>query len=132
MDGAVAEVPEPDDEEVHPVLRAALVAAVALAIAGFAQAATPDSVKLANALKANMTSLYKKKAPDHAITKGTCVLPAMATVGHCKAYFTIVSQQAKGFYSVTASIDRTTGGVRWKETKVTCVDSKTGAQVIGC
>jgi len=125
-------MPEPDDEEVQPVLRTLLVAAVALAIAGSAQGATGDGAKLAAALKANMASLYKRKAPDHAITKVTCVLPAMATVGHCKAYFTIVSQQAKGFYSVTASIDRTTGGVRWKETKVTCVDSKTGAQVLGC
>ena len=60
------------------------------------------------------------------------MLPGMATTGHCKAYFTSTSQRLTGWTSVTASIDRTTGGVRWQEIKRTCKDSKTGAPVLGC
>jgi hypothetical protein len=112
------------------LLRTLLVVA-ALAVAGSAQAGTGDGAKLAAVLKPNIVALYKKKAPAYNFTKVTCVLPSGATVGHCKAYFTIVSERVVGWTAVTASIDRSTGGVRWRETKRTCKDSRTGTPV-GC
>jgi hypothetical protein len=130
VDGAVAEVPERDDEEVRRLLRTLLVVA-ALAFAGSAQAATPDNVKLANALKTTMQRTYKSKGSDDVFTKITCVLPSMATTGHCKAYFRSASLGETGWFAVTTTINRTTGGVRWQLTKATCKDSKTGAPV-GC
>ena len=130
MDGTVPEVSERDHEEVRRVLRALLVVA-ALALTGSAQAATGDGAKLAKALKANMVRAYKSSSPELAFTKVTCVLPNNATTAHCKAYFTITSQRATGFFSVTASIDRSTGGVRYRTAKPICQDSNTGAPV-GC
>jgi hypothetical protein len=130
VDGPVSEVPEPEDEEVHPVLRTLLVVAV-LAFAGSAQAATGDGAKLAAALKGNMVRAYKTSSPELAFTKVTCVLPSMATTAHCKAHFTIVSQRVIGWFPVTASIDRNTGGVRYRAAKPICKDSTTGAPV-GC
>ena len=41
----------------------------------------------------------------------------MATTGHCKAYFTSASLRETGWFAVTASINRSTGGVRWQATK---------------
>jgi hypothetical protein len=128
VDGTVAEVPEPGDEEIHRLLRTLLVIA-ALVFVGSAQAATPDNVKLATALKTSLQRTYKSKGSDDVFTKVTCVLPNMATTGHCKAYFTSASLRETGWFAVTATINRSTGGVRWTLTKVTCKDSKTGAPV---
>ena len=124
-------MPEPEDEEVHRLLRTLLVVVTALALAASAQAATGDGAKLAAALKANMVRAYKKSSPELAFTKVTCVLPNMATTAHCKAHFTITSQRVIGWFPVTASIDRNTGGVRYRTAKPICKDSKTGAPV-GC
>jgi hypothetical protein len=122
---------EPDHQEIRGLLRTLLVVA-ALALAGSAQAATPsDSVKLARAVKANMIPFYKKTSPELAFTKVTCVLAPMATTGHCKAHFTIVKERVTGYFDVTATINRSTGGVHLQATKTTCKDTKTGAPV-GC
>jgi hypothetical protein len=121
-------VPQHDDEEVRRVLRTLLVVA-ALALTGSAQAATPDNVKLAQVLKTTLQHTYKSHGSDDVFTKVTCVLPNMATTGHCKAYFTSASLTETGWFAVTASINRSTGGVRWQLTKATCKDSKTGAPV---
>jgi len=110
------------------VLRTLLVVA-ALALAGSAQAATGDGAALAKALKPDIVKLYKAKAPAYKFTTVTCVLPSGATIGHCKAHFTITSARVVGWTAVTASVDRSTGGVRWQETKRTCKDAKTGAPV---
>jgi hypothetical protein len=124
-------MPEPEDAEVHRLLRTLLVVVTALALAGSAQAATGDGAKLAAALKANMVRAYKKSSPELAFTKVTCVLPPTASVAHCKAHFTITSQRVIGWFPVTASIDRNTGGVRYRTAKPICKDSRTGAPV-GC
>ena len=110
------------------MLRTLLVVAV-LAFAGSAQAATPDNVKLASALKTALQHTYKSKGSDDVFTKVTCVLPSMASTGHCKAYFTSASLKETGWFAVTTSINLSTGGVRWQLTKVTCKDSKSGAPV---
>jgi hypothetical protein len=110
------------------VLRTLLAVAV-LAFAGSAQAATGDGAKLAKALKPNIASFYKSKGSSDVFTKVTCVLPSTASTGHCKAYFTNKSQRLTGWFAVTATIDRSTGGVRWRATRVTCRDSKTGASL---
>ena len=128
MDGAVAKVPGHEDEEIHGVLRTLLVVA-ALAFAGSAQAATGDGAKLAKMLRPTIAKFYKSKGSTDVFTKATCVLPTMASVGHCKVYFTNTSQRLTGWFAVTASIDRNTGGVRWQATKVTCKDSRTAAAV---
>ena len=102
-----------------------------LTLAGSAQGATGDGAKLAAALKTNIVSFYKKKAPDYHFTRVTCALPNGATIGRCKAYFANAARRESGWYAITARIDRSTGGVTWQETKGTCKDSKTGAPV-GC
>jgi hypothetical protein len=130
VDGTVAEVSERNDEEIRRMLRT-LVVVLALAFAGSAQAATPDSVKLASVLKTTLQHTYKSHGSDDVFTKVTCVLPSMASTGHCKAYFTSASLKETGWFAVTTSINLSTGGVRWQLTKVTCKDSKTGAPV-GC
>src|SRR5258705_488790 len=94
--------------------RILLLLVVAGIAAGSAHAATGDGAKLAVALKANMVHAYKTSSPELAFTKVTCVLPNMATSAHCKAHFTITSQRVIGWFNVTASIDRTTGGVRYR------------------
>jgi hypothetical protein len=112
------------------VLRTLLVVG-ALAFTGSAQAATGDGAALAKALKPDIVKLYKQKAPSYTFTTVTCVLPSGATIAHCKAHFTITSERVVGLTAITANIDRSTGGVRWRETKRTCKDAKTGAPV-GC
>ena len=131
MDGAVPEVPERDDEEVRRVLRTFLVVA-ALALTGSAQAVTGDGAKLAKVLKTTLQHTYKSHGSDDVFTKVTCVLPSMATTGHCKAYFTSASLRETGWFAVTASINRSTGGVRWQAAHPICKDSKTGAPIAGC
>jgi hypothetical protein len=128
VDRAVAEVPEHENEEVRRVLRTLLVV-IALVFAGSAQAATPDNVKLASALKTALQHTYKSKGSDDVFAKVTCVLPSKASIGHCKAYFTSASLKETGWFAVTTSINLNTGGVRWQLTKVTCKDSKTAAPV---
>jgi hypothetical protein len=112
------------------VLRA--VALAALVLATPAQAATGQGVALAKALKPGMQSFFKAKGSDYRFTKVTCTLAMTATTGHCKAYFTSASLRLTGWSDVVATINRSTGGVRWHETKRTCKDSKTGAPVVGC
>jgi hypothetical protein len=129
MDGAVSEMHEREDEEVRPLLRTLALLVAALALAGSAQAATGDGAKLAKALKTALQRTYKANGSDDVFTKVTCVLPNMATTGHCKAYFTSASLRETGWFPVTASINRSTGGVRWQLAKPTCKDSKTGAPV---
>ena len=128
MDGPVAQVPEHADEEVHALLRTLLVVA-ALAFTGSAQAATGDGAKLAQALKPKLQHTYKANGSDDVFTKVTCVLPSMATTGHCKAYFTSAKFRETGWFAVTATINRSTGDVRWRLAKPICKDSKTGAPV---
>ncbi len=129
MDGAVSEMPQPEDEEVRTLLRTVALLVAALALAGSAQGATGDGVKLAAALKVALQHTYKSHGSDDVFTKVTCVLPNMATTGHCKAHFTSASLTETGWFPVTASINRSTGGVRWQLGKPTCKDSKTGAPV---
>jgi hypothetical protein len=131
MDGAGAEVPEHDDEEVRRLLKTLALLAAVLALTSAAQAATGDGLKLATALKANMVRAYKTSSPELAFTKVTCALPNMATTAHCRAHFTITSQRVVGWFNVTATIDRSSGGVRYRTAKPICKDSKTGAPV-GC
>jgi hypothetical protein len=128
VDGSLAEVLQRPHRQADRLLRTLLVVAT-LAFAGSAQAATGDGAKLAVALKGNLVSFYKKKAPDYRFTKVTCVLPSGATIGHCKAYFTNAARRETGWYAVTVHVDRSTGGVTWQETKGTCKDTKTGATV---
>jgi hypothetical protein len=129
MDGEVSEVPEHENGEVRRVLRTVALFATALALTGSAQGATGDGVKLARALKVALQHTYKSNGSDDVFTKVTCVLPNAATTGHCKAYFTSASLRETGWFPVKASINRTTGGVRWQLAKPTCKDSKTGAPV---
>jgi hypothetical protein len=119
------------DRQGDPLLRLSILLA-ALALAASGQAATPsDSAKLAKALKTTMASFYTSKGSDDVFPKVTCVLAPMATTGHCKAYFTSASLREKGWFDVTASVNRTGGVGRWQATKATCKNSKTGAPV-GC
>ena len=114
------------------MLIAAVLVALALAVAAPAQAATGQGAMLAKVLKPNMQGFFKAKGSDYRFTKVTCTLAMTATTGHCQAYFTSATLRLMGWSDVVATINRSTGGVRWHETKRTCKDSKTGVPVVGC
>src|SRR5205807_953445 len=128
LDDREGEVPL-QRQDVHHVLRAA--ALVALMLAGSAQGATGQGAALAKTLKPTIQRFYKAKGSDDVFTKVTCVLPMNATVAHCKAYFTSAKFREHGWFDITANVNRTTGNVTWRATKVTCLSPATG-KAIAC
>jgi len=76
-------------------------------------------VKLAKALKPTWCHLQDVVAGTR-IYESHLRAANMATTAHCKAHFTIISQGVVGWFKVTASIDRSTGGVRYRTAKPIC------------
>jgi hypothetical protein len=103
-----------------------LAAIAALVIVGSATATVSPGVKLAAALKPSVAATYK----GYVFTRVTCSIPsATATRASCNAYFTHRQQQLKGVFHLAITIDRSTGGVRWRATSASCTDLRTGAKV---
>lgn len=99
----------------------------ALGIAASAQAADTPSTKLAAAMKRSVAATYGK---GYVWTRVTCTIPtATATRATCNASFTRRAQRLKGVFHIAVTIDRSTGGVRWRATSVSCTDLATGARV---
>jgi hypothetical protein len=100
--------------------------AAALAFVGSAQAANSPNVQLAAAMKRSVAATYK----GYVFTRVTCTIPSTtATHAACNAYFTHKPQQLKGVFHLAITIDRSTGGVRWRATSASCTDLRTGAKV---
>jgi hypothetical protein len=128
VDGVVTEVLQRQDRQGDLLLRLAVLV-TALALVGSAQAATGQGTALAKQLLPTVAKFYKSKGSSDVFTKATCVLPTTANIGHCKVYFKNTAQGLTGWFNITASVNRSTGGVRWAAAKVTCKDSKTGTTV---
>jgi hypothetical protein len=120
---------EPGEEEVR-LVRLSLSAALALTVllaAAPALAAGGEGAKLAASLKKSLVATYK---PGYTFTKVSCVVPTKtATKSSCNAAFTYPKQRLRGMFRIAVTIDRSTGGVRWKATSVSCTDLKSGAKV---
>jgi hypothetical protein len=112
-------------------LAAAGTAAAAATIAvSVAQAAKPtDAMVLAAHLKTSIQATYRHKVPGLLFTNVTCALPSGATKGRCKAHFELQARRLKGVFRVTATVDRSNGGVHWKATSAACRDVRTGKPV---
>jgi hypothetical protein len=109
---------------------AVLAASLAVAAPTFAApVAQSPATKLAAALKTSMQRTYKTTVPGLVFRRVTCKLSANLKTAQCDARFTWAAQRRNGVYKVTASIDRTTGGVRWRATSVSCTNSQTGKKV---
>jgi hypothetical protein len=109
------------------LLRAAAAALAALALAGAALAADGQSAKLAAAMKRSVAATY---ANGYVFSRVTCAIPSTtATRASCNAYFTLQRQRLKGVFRLAITIDRSTGGVRWRATSASCTDLKSGAKV---
>ena len=107
------------------MLKLTTAVAAVLLLASSAQAATPAQ-QLASFLKPALTAKYA----GHVFTKVYCKIPSMtATKATCIAAFTQSSAELKGNFHVAITINRSTGGVTWKATSVTCADLKTGKPV---
>ena len=106
-----------------------LILAPALASLAFAaggQASDGQGVQLAAALKKPISAAYK----GYLFTKVACSIPSpTAAKARCNAFFTHKTQELKGVFRIAVTIDRSTGGVRWKATSASCTDLRTGATV---
>lgn len=115
-----------------PARAAAVATGAALALCATASAGqlaqTPDGA-LAASLKASMKAFYAKSVPDLALTTVRCVIAAGGTTAHCQAHFTIKPASELGVFRVSATIDRSTGGVRTKTLSAACTSTKTGKPV---
>jgi hypothetical protein len=131
VDGRQTEVQERQDRQGNSLLKlVAVFVLAAVALAGTAGAARPaDSSVLATNLKKSMQASYKKSVPGLVFTRVTCALPARATAGRCKAAFTIRPRRLKGVFTVSATVNRSSGGVRWRAVSAACTDTRTGKRV---
>jgi hypothetical protein len=118
---------ESGEEEVLRVRLTAALALTFLVAAAPALAAGGDGPKLAAALKKSIAATYKQ---GYVFNRVTCAVPSKtATRASCKAAFTYRKQRLKGVFKIAVLIDRSTGGVSWKATSVSCADLKSGAKV---
>jgi hypothetical protein len=92
--------------------------------------ATPTRAQaLAGALKVSMKKTYKTTVPGLVFGRVTCTLAKDLKSGRCQARFTYEARRLRGVYQVAASIDRASGGVRWRATSVACTHLTSGAKI---
>jgi hypothetical protein len=106
------------------------VVLVAGSLAAAASAARPtDASVLAKSLKTSLQTSYRKTVPGLVFTKVTCSLARGAAAGRCSAAFALSARGLKGVYTIKATVNRKTGGVRWRATSVACTDGRTGKRI---
>jgi hypothetical protein len=96
--------------------------------AGAASGAT-NAKRVAAALKCSMTETYETTVPGLRFGTVTCTLAKNLRSGQCLAHFTYTAKKIRGVYRVSATINPTTGGVRWRTTSVACTNLGNGEKI---
>lgn len=130
MDRGVAAVLRQAERQGPPLLRsvtAALLAAACLAaVAGGAKPA--EATVLAAHVKKSMQASYRS-VRGLTFTAVTCSIRPHATRGRCTASFRLPKRKLKGVFAVRVTVNRKTGGVRWRATSARCTDTRTHKRV---
>ena len=108
---------------------AGAAAIVAFAVPSAALAWTPaQNAAFAKNLKAKITPVFKKQAPELVLGQVTCVLPAEGTLVKCKAHFSDKPAHANIVYTINAKLTEV-GDINWTTVGHSCTDSRTGKKL---
>jgi len=83
---------------------------------------------LAAHVKKSMQASYHS-VPGLTFTAVTCSIRPGATTGRCTASFRLPKRELRGVFAVRVTVNRKTGGVRWRATSARCTDTHTHKHV---